>query len=204
MKFTRLIALSLFLLLTSVSHNLTAAPITWDESTNGDLDGSQDFYFDVGENIISGNLSFFNTPTSTPESDSDKFNFTLFTDLYLKSITLEFLEVNTSNIRYANKDYLLGDEFANINLGVEEVDILNYIGPISLYDDTSIFPLGPGYYIFGDFGGGTGYDGRVDSFYNYDYRLTFDVSPVPEPSTFLLLGGGLIGLAFAVRRRKTE
>lgn len=29
-------------------------------------------------------------------------------------------------------------------------------------------------------------------------------SPVPEPSTFLLLGGGLAGLAFVVRRRKKE
>lgn len=32
----------------------------------------------------------------------------------------------------------------------------------------------------------------------------FDVSPVPEPSTFLLLGGGLAGLAFVVRRRRKE
>jgi hypothetical protein len=30
------------------------------------------------------------------------------------------------------------------------------------------------------------------------------VSPVPEPSTFILLGGGLAGLAFVARRRKKE
>ncbi|MGK2906505.1 MAG: PEP-CTERM sorting domain-containing protein [Desulfuromonadales bacterium] len=30
------------------------------------------------------------------------------------------------------------------------------------------------------------------------------VSPVPEPSTFLLLAGGLASLAFAVRRRRKE
>ena len=41
----------------------------------------------------------------------------------------------------------------------------------------------------------TGY-ARVDDAYV--------VAPVPEPSTFLLLSGGLAGLAFAVRRRRKE
>ena len=35
-------------------------------------------------------------------------------------------------------------------------------------------------------------------------EVAFAASPVPEPSTFLLLGGGLAGLAFVARRRRKE
>lgn len=34
--------------------------------------------------------------------------------------------------------------------------------------------------------------------------VALEPNPVPEPSTFLLLGGGLAGLAFVVRRKKTS
>ena len=37
-----------------------------------------------------------------------------------------------------------------------------------------------------------------------DLIYTPGSTPIPEPSTFLLLGGGLAGLAFAVRRRRKE
>lgn len=42
------------------------------------------------------------------------------------------------------------------------------------------------------------------TFDNLAFNLTNDAAPVPEPSTFLLLGGGLAGLGFVVRRRKKE
>ncbi len=37
-----------------------------------------------------------------------------------------------------------------------------------------------------------------------DYTLVLPPSGVPEPGTFTMLGGGFVGLLFALRRRKTR
>lgn len=46
-----------------------------------------------------------------------------------------------------------------------------------------------------------------DSFQNYDFRaniLTAEVAPIPEPSTMLLMGIGLVSLAGIIPRRKEQ
>ena len=42
----------------------------------------------------------------------------------------------------------------------------------------------------------------TDTYGTVTATLTYDYAPIPEPSTFLLLGGGLAGLAFYRRKRK--
>ncbi|MFG6431045.1 PEP-CTERM sorting domain-containing protein [Roseateles sp. LYH14W] len=45
-------------------------------------------------------------------------------------------------------------------------------------------------------------DGRVNAIYVDDIQLTLTTAPVPEPSSYALLAGGLAVLGMAVRRRR--
>ncbi len=45
-------------------------------------------------------------------------------------------------------------------------------------------------------------DGRVNAIYVDDIQLTLTTAPVPEPSTYALLAGGLAVLGMAARRRR--
>jgi len=55
-------------------------------------------------------------------------------------------------------------------------------------------------FLFGDTSGGAGWtEGNLD---NFRYGTANVNNPVPEPSTFLLLGSGLAGLCLYARKRK--
>ena len=72
-----------------------------------------------------------------------------------------------------------------ITLGVNDFSLISQLGGItSFYIDTDVSDV-------------------VNNHFEID-SITTRAAPVPEPSTFLLLGSGLAGLAFIVRRRKSS
>lgn len=181
---------------------LNAAAISWNEDNDGDLSYLNTFDLDGGLNTFTGNY-FYDSRASSSSSDSDQFYFNLATGLQLDSITYEltgftYNDANSTSGVAATSYFNLKDS-AQFTLDSATVFLLSVSGPIQFFENT--LPLSAGSYIFAD--GGRGIYGG-DAWYA-DYRLTFDVStssPVPEPSTILLLGSGLLGLGWYGRKRK--
>lgn len=101
----------------------------------------------------------------------------------------------TSIEAYGRTGNLLGS-ILNSDLGIE------FFG---LGDDSGIAQIaGIQFYITGDEPAGYAIDNLTFAFDSDGYKGAVVGAVVPEPSTFLLLGGGLAGLALLARRRKNS
>jgi hypothetical protein len=64
-------------------------------------------------------------------------------------------------------------------------------------------------FVDGNLVGASSYSGGFDSLYfihdnsMHGYVDNFNISPVPEPATYVLLGSGLLGLIGIARKRRT-
>lgn len=179
----------------------TALAFTYSESVSGDLPQSLPagsvFPFDVGANTVSGSFS-----GSAIALDLDSLAFSVPAGSQLESVSFAFSTTGSTDLTGAFANFLLcpGNAFCfSDNLASVTVDLLG-ASPVSAFG--SGLPLDPG--TFGIFELTPSWTGTS---FTTDYTWTFTVeptaiAPVPEPTTMLLLGSGLLALWGAKKKFK--
>ena len=164
-----------------------AIPINYDESTDGDLDGTQLLDLDVGANTVIG------THQATPggaAGNFDSWNFVLGADLGISSITFDYEDPQGAFNQFPNQG-----SFGITAPGNVLIVFFLYSRDFS-YSDTFGPLIATGNYLVELTG--------VFVFPSASWTAVFNVvstgQPVPEPGTLGLLGAGLLGLF--VRRKK--
>lgn len=189
-----------------------AAPITYDEAVDGDLDlGLPPFVLGLGDNVFTGTTSFFSS--SSPDVfilDRDGFLFTIQPNRQLSSVVLtvtSFFNNSDSTVSVsisASTEVRTGVTDDGI-AGTPPVVVFDTSGPpvslpLSLAIPEADLGLGAGLYR-GQVGFGSAAAGPGVSDFGFDYTLTLGVTPIPLPAGVWLLISGL-GAFAAMRARR--
>ncbi len=194
-KIFLVLVISLFL---GTGNNVFA--LTYSESSDGELGDvwpSPDIGpLELGNNTVSGTMGSSDT--------DDSFYFTLSDGMKLTGISMDF------STNY-NDDNVDGYEMANISWNLIEdgedsavyyTGSINMLGIIKPFVFNNLPDLNPGdYRMANDIMFYTG-DSWTTS-YTLNFQVDSTAAPIPEPTTMLLFGTGLVGLA-GIARKKME
>ena len=177
-----------------------AIPLSYNEATDGDIDGTPTFNLDVGVNTVTGTLGI----TASPRTfETDPFNFLVPSNAILSAASMTFtfvqdlgnLGATTSSTVQPRIDGVLSDAPVAGSVFVVNNDVLIATPFTVTWPGIS---LAAGIHAFSHGTGGAPFI--------TDYQLSFTVdalpAAVPEPTSLALFGAGLIGLAAIRRRRK--
>ena len=167
--------------------------ITYDESLDGDsnLSGTDIGTLDLGLNTISGSIFFDNIGFSS-RFDLDGYRFTVGTGMRLDSFIFDFnnFDYNDANLPPSESGSMTWRMVFSNGTSFNST-FINLFGtsPVELFQ--GLPENGPGLYLL-----------RTDSInvrggdaWSSDYTFNITTSAIPEPSTILLFGVGLLGLA---------
>jgi hypothetical protein len=184
----------------------TAKALNWNETNDGDLsdDGNAPTFitFSEGSNLIEGTMGSLG---GTGPLDADVWSFTIAAGYYLTGISL----VSYSSPTGPHDSFMAIDDATSINMGDPSQHLSNGLWTEELdgfgntYTDLmAILDAGPEF-------GGDGFDGPLgagdytfwvqEGSEQIQYCINFEMTPVPEPGSALLLG--LAGLLVLRRRR---
>lgn len=179
--------------------------LTYSESPDSELGYSWPFYppdigpLDSGLNKVSGTMN-------TAVENDDSFYFTLSDGMKLTGISMDFSSTNYTDDgddkKYANMPWNL------LYKKDGQYSAVYYTGPINILGSSSFvfsnlpLDLKPGdYRMANDIGVNT--DDSWTTSYTLNFQVDSTAAPIPEPTTMLLFGTGLVGLA-GIARKKME
>ena len=180
------IALSMFF-----AGQVMAAPITYDEAVDGDLEaGISTLNLGNGVNTVSGSVVW--SHDGIVDDDFDGFDFNLGSGSAVTSIFIDLALQNTGSGTWSNIGWSLKTGSGNLNESLSFPQVNQ-----SIFN--SALPLSSGSFSLNQnsaSGGLAQGDYRIA-----DYTLTFNVSSIPAPLSLALFCLGLAGIGFSRRMK---